>query len=260
METATVTPKAADSIDVGNAQRGARNTVTASGETRSELYRRLRSEGAWDVAEEFKEIERARCRSAGSTKAEAGVQAWDAVAKAFPVADAATCFEFISRSHRPPLVSTVADITDETELLARAWSVTLTIAGRLATRCPEIRENCGPLIQAIDVRQNMEPADSMLINAEAIERIEDYMIANSTDMVRFSQGLFSNYQTSANPYSDAVADELEKLSKLMRLLPNLIDLQWSRITSWLHGPRRIEAGRFLARACENQAELSSRIA
>ena len=39
-----------------------RDQITASGESRSELYRRLRSECCWHVAESEKEAVRRQCR------------------------------------------------------------------------------------------------------------------------------------------------------------------------------------------------------
>ena len=260
MGSATVTSNAAGLDSVGRAQSGTRHLATAGGETRSELYRRLRSEGAWDVAEEFKECERARCRSAGMTKAQAGVNAWDAIAVAFPPPDTATWTAFTSRSLRPPLISQEVDLTDEIATLAAAWCVTMKLSGCLATRCPEVAANSSSLLQAVDVRQSMESAGGRIINEAALLKLINFMISSPTEFVRQAKELFARYESASTQYSRAVADELARLLELMELLPALVEEHWDRIRLWLFGSRRIEAERFLARACENQAELSSRVA
>jgi hypothetical protein len=237
-----------------------RNLATSSGESRSQLYRRLRSEGAWDVAEEFKEIERARCRSVGMTKAQAGAQAWDSIAVAFPPPDTATWNAFTSRALRPPLISQGVDLTDEIATLAAVWCVTMKLSGSLATRCPEVAAHSSSLLQAVDVRQSMESASGPIINEEAILKLINFMISDPTKFVRKAKELFARYEPAPTPYGTSVSDELNELIELMELLPALVEKHWDRITPWLFGPRRTEAERFLARACENQAELSSRIA
>lgn len=237
-----------------------RQRVILSGETRSQLYRRLRSEGVWDVAEEFKEIERARCRSAGMTKAQAGVQAWDSIAIAFPPPDTATWHDFTSRALRPPLICQEVELTDEIAALAGAWYVTMKLSGSLATRCPEVAKHSSSLLQAVDVRQSMESADGLIINEAPLLKLINFMISTPPECVRQAKELFARYESAPTPYGRAVADELVKLIEIMELLPALVEEHWDTIKPWLFGPRRREAERFLARACEEQAELSSRVA
>lgn len=260
MESATLTPHPTGSIGGSNGRGATRNLATSSGESRSQLYRRLRSEGAWDVAEEFKEIERARCRSAGMTKPQAGVQAWDSIAVAFPFPDTATWNAFTSRALRPPLISHEVELTDEIASLAAAWCVTMKLAGSLATRCPEVATHSGSLLQAVDVRLRMERSEGLIINEAAILKLINFMISAPTEFVRQAKQLFARYESSTTPYGTAVADELAKLIEVMELLPALVEEHWDRIRPWLFGTRRVEAGRFLARACEKQAKLSSRVA
>ena len=238
----------------------ARQRVTLSGESRSELYRRLRSEGAWNVADECKEIERARCRSAGMTKSQAGVQAWDFIAITFPPPDTATWHAFTSRALRPPLISQGVALTDEIATLAAVWCVTMKLSGCLATRCPEVATNSSSLLQAVDVRLGMEQSKGLVINEKAILKPINFMISAPAELMRQAKELIAGYESAPTPYGSAVADELNKLIELMELLPALVEEHWDRVRPWLFGPRRIEAERFLARACENHAELSSRVA
>lgn len=260
MRSATFTPHSTGSIGGSNGRAATRNFATASGESRSQLYRRLRSEGAWEVAEEFKEFERVRCRSAGMTKAQAGVQAWDSIAIAFPPPDAATWNAFTSRSLRPPLICQEVELTDEIAALAGVWCVTMKLAGSLATRCPEVAKHSRALLKAVDVRRSMESAGGLIINEATFLKLSNFMISAPTEFVRQSKELVARYESGPTPYGTAVADELAKLIEFMELLPALVEEHWGRISRWLFGPRRIEAERFLARACENQEELSSRTA
>jgi len=194
------------------------------------------------------------------TKAQAGVQAWDAIAIAFPPLDSATWNVFRSRLLQPPLISQVEEVTAEVATLAGVWCVTMTLSGSLATRCPEVATHSRTLLDAIDVRRSMESASGLFINEAAILKLINFMISAPTKFVRQAKELFARYESAPTPYGTAVADELAKLIELMKLLPALVEEHWDRIRPWLFGPRRIEAERFLARACENQAELSSRIA
>jgi len=138
MGSATVTSNAAGLDSVGRAQSGTRYLATAGGETRSQFFQRLRSECVWDAAELLKEQVRAECRNRGETKRQAGICAWNAIAKTYPKPDAATWNEFTSRSHRPPGISTATDVTKESAELAGAWVGSMQLLGSLATRCPEV--------------------------------------------------------------------------------------------------------------------------
>ena len=188
------------------------------------------------------------------------MNAWDSIAVAFPPPDTATWTAFTSRSLRPPLISQEVDLTDEIATLAAAWCVTMKLAGCLATRCPEVATNSSSLLQAVDVRQSMESAGGRIINEAALLKLINFMISSPTEFVRQAKELFARYESASTQYSRAVADELARLLELMELLPALVEEHWDRIRLWLFGSRRIEAERFLARACENQAELSSRVA
>ena len=134
------------------------------------------------------------------------------------------------------------------------------LSGCLATRCPEVAANSSSLLQAVDVRQSMESAGGRIINEAALLKLTNFMISAPTKFVRQAKALFARYESAPTPYGTAVADELNTLIELMELLPALVEGHWDRIRLWLFGSRRIEAERFLARACENQAELSSRVA
>ena len=234
-----------------------RDTLTASGESRSQLYRRLRSEGAWELAEEFKETERARSRSAGMTKAQAGVQAWDSVAIAFPPADAVTWAAFNSRSLRPPFISQEVDLTDGIVTLAGAWYCTMKLAGCLATRCPQIKRHSRALLNAIDVRLGLEPLNGMMINEDAVRNMTHFMVSDPAEFLRQARTLFAGYESASTPYGNAVANEFAKLIDFMELLAEFVVEHWDRIRPWLFGPRQREAERFLARACKDQAKVST---
>jgi predicted sugar kinase len=106
----------------------------------------------------------------------------------------------------------------------------------------------------------MESAGGRIINEAALLKLINFMISSPTEFVRQAKELFARYESASTQYSRAVADELARLLELMELLPALVEEHWDRIRLWLFGSRRIEAERFLARACENQAELSSRVA
>ena len=138
MGSATVTSNAAGLDSVGRAQSSTRHLATAGGETRSQLFQRLRSECVWDDAELLKEQVRAECRNRGETKRQAGISAWNAIAKTYPKPDTATWNEFTSRSHRPPGISTATDVTKESAALTGAWVGSMQLLGSLTTRCPEV--------------------------------------------------------------------------------------------------------------------------
>ncbi|MDA1164258.1 MAG: hypothetical protein O3B13_14260 [Planctomycetota bacterium] len=237
-----------------------RDQITTSGETRSQLYQRLRAEAAWDIAEAEKELVRRRSRDAGMTKAASGQQAWDAIAVAFPPVDVVTWFEFSSRVTRPPLLSRVSDVTDETAAIAGAWSLSMTLAASLATRCPEIRKNCMSLILAIDKRLSLEPADALIMSETLITERLDIIAERPNAVVARTLQLFQAYQAAETSYSESVTDELRNFSQILELLPHLVDQQWANIRPWLFGLRSNEARRFLARACDKPAKMSSRIA
>lgn len=238
-------------------RRSSRDRATASGETRSQLYQRLRSEGSWEIAEELKEVERRQCRDTGMTKAEAGRRAWDAVAEAFPIVDAVTWHDFESRRNRPPLIRTIEEATDENSAIAQMWIVAMTVTGSLATRCCEIGQCCSPLLQAICDRQELEPTGALVFDDDAVGRLDEYLVANPQSAVTDAKQFFSGFRSTGTPYDDAVAAELVKFNEVLGLTPELIDRQWAQTTRWLFGPRSLEATRFLARACEKQAVLSS---
>ena len=145
MTIATLSAQIAGMTSVEEHRTGTRNLVTGSGETRSELFQRLRAECVWDAAERLKEQVRAECRNRGETKRQAGISAWDAIAAAYPAVNAVTWNAFISRSHRAPGISTAVDVTDESAALAAAWVGSMQLLGSLATRCSEISDDV-PLI------------------------------------------------------------------------------------------------------------------
>lgn len=250
METATLTSNTAALHSVGNAQSGTRHLATAGGETRSELFQRLRAECVWDDAERLKEQVRAECRNRGETKRQAGITAWNAIARAYPTADVATWNEFISRSRRAPGISTAADVNDESATLAGVWTVSMQLLGSLATRCPEVAASCPPVLDAVDVRLNMEPADGLIVNEAALGRLIESMIENPRQFMEAAQRRFSKYKTTGSPYSAAIADEMHKLRRLMELSKPLIETQWPRISLWLWGSRSSDVGKYLSRACE----------
>ena len=236
---------------------GTRNLTTSSGETRSQLFQRLRAEFVWQDAEVLKQQIRSEARSRGMTKRESGVAAWNAVADTYPIPDAQTWHALMTRSLKPPLVSTAADVTDETTTIVNYWTGSIRLIASLATRCDVIGANRRSLIRAIDVRQTMEPAGSCVLNDDGLKLLDDYMLANPNDVVVHSQRLFSAYLTTESSYSDAVADELRNLNQVLELVPELIEKQWPRVSAWLWGPRCFEVRRTLTRACEKQALMSS---
>lgn len=250
METATVTSNAAVLNSVGNAQSGTRHLATAGGETRSELFQRLRAECVWDAAECLKEQVRAECRNRGESKRQAGISAWDAIAESYPVADAVTWNAFVSRSHRAPGISTAADVTSESASLAGAWAVSMQLLGSLSTRCSEIADSCAPLLTAVDSRLSKEPIDAFVINEAAVRHVVQIMIGDPGRFVSHAQNLFVAYESTGSPYTDSVAHELHNMHQLLELSSPLIDEQWPRIKCWLWGTRSSEVTKFLTRACE----------
>lgn len=229
-------------------QVATRNLATLSGETHSELFQRLRAECVWEDAERLKEQVRTECRNRGETKRQAGIMAWDAIARAYPVADAITWNAFISRSLRAPGISTAADVTKESVSLAAVWSVSMKLLGSLATRCPEIADNSAPLLSAVDARLSGEPRDALVINETAIRH--QVMIDDPRRFVNHAQNLFVAYESTGSSYSDSVADELRNLHQLLELSLPLLDERWSKITCWLWGPRSEEVVKYLTHACE----------
>ncbi len=97
MTSAAIPIQANEKVVDEDRQPGTRNLLTSSGESRSQLFQRLRSECVWDDAERLKEDLRTESRNRGETKRQAGITAWDAIAEAYPVADAVTWNEFVSR-------------------------------------------------------------------------------------------------------------------------------------------------------------------
>jgi len=241
---------AAGTTSVKGQQPGTRNLVTSSGETRSQIFQRLRSECVWEDAERLKEQVRIECRSRGETKRQAGIIAWDAIARAYPVADAVTWNEFVSRSLRAPGISTAEDVNDESATLAAVWSVSMQLLGSLATRYTEIADNCAPLLAAVDARMSGEPRDAMVVNAAAIRHVVQIMIDDPRRFVSHAQPLFVAYESTGSPYSDSVADELRNLNQLLELSLPLLDESWSRVTCWLWGPRASDVTEHLTHACE----------
>lgn len=227
-----------------------RNLATSSGETRSELFQRLRAECVWEDAERLKEQIRTECRNRGETKRQAGISAWDAIAEAYPVADAITWNAFMSWSLRAPGISTVADVTKESASLAAAWAVSMKLLGSLATRCSEITDNCTPLLAAVDARLRMEPRDALIVNEDAVRHIVQIMIDDPGRFINHAQARFAAFESTGSRYSDAVTVELQNLNQSMELCSLLIDERWPRISSWLWGPRSAEVIRYLTRACE----------
>lgn len=90
MESITITPKSVGLIGGSDGRPGTRNLATSSGESRSQLFQRLRSERVWDAAERLKEEVRAECRSRGLNKRGSGTEAWNSIAATYPRPDAAT--------------------------------------------------------------------------------------------------------------------------------------------------------------------------
>ena len=250
MTAATLPAQASGKSGVDEHRSGTRNLITSSGETRSQLFQRLRAECVWDDAERLKEEVRAECRNRGETKRQSGISAWNAVARAYPVADSVTWNEFVSRSHRAPGISTVADVTKESASLAAAWAVSMKLLGSLATRCSEIKDNCTPLLAAVDARLRMEPRDALIVNEDAVRHIVQIMIDDPGRFTNHAQARFAAFESTGSRYSDAVTVELQNLNQSLELCSLLIDERWSRISSWLWGPRSAEVIRYLTRACE----------
>ena len=249
MRSDTIDVESDEQVERRNTRPGTRNLVTSSGESRSELFQRLRSEFVWPDAEVLKERVRANARSRGLTKRDASVESWNAVADAYPIPDARTWHEFMTRSWRPPLVSTLSDLTDATATIAKFWTGSTRLIASLATRCPTIRENSHAVLLAIDARLRLEPADSLVFDSVALAQLDEAAFANPKDVLGHAQELFRDYQSTSTPYSEAVADELRNLLHLMELTPNLIDQQWSRVSRWLWGPDAQKARNHLTRAC-----------
>ena len=95
MTAATLPAQASGKSGVDEHRSGTRNLITSSGETRSQLFQRLRAEYVWEDAERLKEQVRAECRNRGETKRQAGISAWNAIAKVYPEPDAVTWKAFI---------------------------------------------------------------------------------------------------------------------------------------------------------------------
>ena len=250
MTVATHPHQVAGKSGVEEHQSGTRNLITSSGETRSQFFQRLRAEYVWDDAEHLKEQVRAECRNRGETKRQAGISAWDAIAKVYPIADAVTWNAFISRSHRAPGISTAADVTDESTALAAAWVGSMQLLGSLATRCSEIADSCAPLLAAVDARLNQEPEDALIVNDDAVRRIVQIMVDDPERFIDHVQTLFARFEPTGSSYSDAVAVELQNVNQSMELCSLLIDEQWPTVSSWLWGTREPEVNKFLTRACE----------
>lgn len=255
MTSAALPIQTDEKTGVEERQPGTRNLLTCSGESRSQLFQRLRAECVWDDAERLKEDVRTESRNRGETKRQAGIAAWDAIAGAYPIADAVTWNAFISRSHRAPGISTVADVTDESAALAAAWVGSMQLLGSLATRCSEISDSCAPLLAAVDARLNQEPRDAQIVNRDAVRRIVQIMADDPGRLINHVQTLFARFEPTDSPYSDAVAVELQNLNQGMELCSSLINEQWPRISSWLWGMRASDVARYLTRACEESGSF-----
>lgn len=253
MTSAALPIQTNEKTGVGERQPGTRNLLTCSGESRSQLFQRLRSECVWDAAERLKEDVRTESRNRGETKRQAGIAAWNAIAEAYSIPDAVTWNAFVSRSHRAPGISTVADVTDDSASLAGAWAVSLKLLGSLSTRCPEVNANCHPVLDAIDLRLSMEPAAALIVSEAVLDDLIKSMVENPSQYMEAAQRLFSTYKTTDSSYSAAVADELHKLCQLMELSTPLIETQWPRISLWLWGPRAADVTKYLTRACEAES-------
>jgi hypothetical protein len=250
MRSDTIDVESVELAERLNTRSGTRNLATSSCETRSQLFQRLRAECVWDYSERLKEQVRTECRNRGETKREAGISAWNAVARAYPVADSVTWNAFVSRSLRAPGISTAADVTRESASLAAAWAVSMQLLGSLATRCSEIADSCVPLLTAVDVRLSEEPRDALIVNEAAIRHVVQIMIDDPRRFLSHAQNRFVEYESTGSPYSDAVADELRNLHQILGLSSPLLDERWPRITCWLWGTRASEVTKFLTRACE----------
>lgn len=251
MESVTFTPHSTGSIGGSNGRVATRNLATSSGESRSQLFQRLRAECVWDDAERLKEQVRAECRNRGETKRQSGISAWNAIARAYPIADAVTWNAFVLRSLRAPGISTSADVTKESASLAAAWSISMKLIGNLGTRCSEIADSGVPLLAAVDARLSMEPRDAMVVNEAAIRHVVQAMVDDPRRFVIHAQNRFVAYESTGSSYSDSVAHELRNMRQLLELSSLLIDEQWPRIKCWLCGTRASEVAKFLTRACED---------
>lgn len=238
--------QAVDTASCNEQQPAPRNLVTCSGETRSQLYRRLKLELAWPAAESLKEAERRRCRAAGMTKAAAGKAAWDSVAHKFPPADATTWFRLMELSDHPP--SSTVDSKD----LPILWAVTLKISAVLAIRCHEIGEAAKPLVAAISQRRSLEPGVVPFGSADEAQRRLQSSVDSPTLTVQEASEEFSRYVGSDSAYAAAVRVELTKFKSLLDLIPNAADRQWARTIAWLCGPDATRVKKYLLRvhACE----------
>ncbi|MFT5328414.1 MAG: hypothetical protein ACI8P0_006327 [Planctomycetaceae bacterium] len=250
MRSDTIDVESVELAERLNTRSGTRNLATSSGETRSQLFQRLRSECVWDDAERLKEQVRTECRNRRETKREAGISAWNAIAKAYPPADAGTWRAFVTRSLRAPGISTAADVNKKSALLAATWTTSMMMMGGLATRCSEIFDNCAPLLSAVDARLSEEPRDALVINETAIRHIVQIMIDDPRRFVNHALNLFVAYESTGSPYTDSVANELRNLHQILELSSPLLDERWPRVTCWLWGTRSVEVVKYLTRACE----------
>ena len=128
--------------------------------------------------------------------------------------------------------------------------MSMQLLGSLSTRCREVADDSQVVMDAIGVRLNMEPPDALTVNEAALDRLIESMVANPSQFTSAALRLFTTYQSTGSPYSEAVADELHKLCQLLELSTPLIEKQWPRISLWLWGPRSADAIRFLTRACK----------
>lgn len=228
-----------------------RDQITCTGESRSQLFQRLRNECRWNQAEQLKEEMRVRCRAEGLTKAESGRQAWNEVARQFPPVSAELWFQFTSRVRYPPKLSSDVEVTESDRMVGSAWSTAMILIGSLATVCPEIRDQCHDLLQSIDRRRADRSVGLLILSDSGISRLEDLVRDNPLQIVADARHTFE----AVNPDSEICRDELFKLRTVIELTPELIAAEWDRIKPWLFGPDREKVRRALARACEISADI-----
>jgi len=247
MKTATLTSNAAGLIDVGNALQATRDQVTCGGETRSQLYRRLKAEIAWSQAEALKETERQRCRSAGMTKAAAGQAAWDAVARNYPPVDAVTWGRLMMFIDNPPVAP--AELPD----LSVLWSTVMAMTGALSLRCHEIGQAVDPLIEAIAHRRSLEDRATCFNATDEVQRQLQAAATSPLLVIEGAVGEFNRYQVSESEYSVAVHAELAKFNDVLKLLPKSIDQQWKKTIGWLCGSDALRVQKYLLRVHAREA-------
>ena len=241
MTSDTIDVESAELVERLNSRPGTRNLITSSGESRSQLYRRLKLEMVWNQAEDVKEAERQRCRAAGMSKTAAGQSAWDAVARAYPPVDAVTWDKLLTAAYSPP------DVSLESPELSLAWWGALTLAGYLALRCPELRLASVPLLEAIAHRRSVEGSVACTLDDAEKLRLAEAMLPQPKSVVEEARSVFQNYSTTALPHSVSVGDELFKSIDLLDLLPKLIDRQWERTIAWACGPQDLQVRKYLLR-------------